>query len=476
MSIGFGVGRGMRRVVGRGVWSCAAVVAFASSALGQFSAGPDVIYSDVQGITNWGSLGGVRAYSLGSHTCNIGDTTLVWGFSVAGSPGLAMNAYRLSDGRLEQIGLGWVKTACCAGNGPGCLSLSCTSASGTGLKPGCRDVYGSSYNGGQSRLAPRSYFNAWTGALQAPQNATGLSVIDRRLQVAEADLVSGGQYFVEGVYVGSDDAAAGNQNNNASYKRVLLDTTSFNLTETGVMNVMTPAIYAWRDHGLGPDVPDPRVRVFPVDVPDEGRFYAASKATPVGEGWWRYDYAVFNLNSHRSGESWRVPVRLNVRTRNVSVRSPRSHSGEVFDNVAWGSARAEGKINWACADKFVTNPNANAIRWGTMFNFSFEAAAAPEPDNAQARCSLGLFRPGAVPSVNIAGLAMPGVSVCPADFDNGSLTGRPDGGVTIDDLTYYLGLYFAGNLEADLEPDTGQDRGVTIDDLILYLGSYSAGC
>ena len=70
-------------------------------------------------------------------------------------------------------------------------------------------------------------------------------------------------------------------------------------------------------------------------------------------------------------------------------------------------------------------------------------------------------------------------NACPADLDDGSGTGIPDGGVTIDDLLYYLDLYARGVLAADLDDGSGtgtHDGGVTIDDLLYFLTRYSAGC
>ncbi len=68
---------------------------------------------------------------------------------------------------------------------------------------------------------------------------------------------------------------------------------------------------------------------------------------------------------------------------------------------------------------------------------------------------------------------------CPADFDDGSSMGTPDGGVTIDDLLYYLSIYAEGVLAADLSspatPGT-PDGGVTIDDLLYYLFRFESGC
>ncbi len=68
---------------------------------------------------------------------------------------------------------------------------------------------------------------------------------------------------------------------------------------------------------------------------------------------------------------------------------------------------------------------------------------------------------------------------CVADVDDGSGTGTPDGGVTIDDLIYYLGLFESGDVDADVDDGSGtgtHDGGVTIDDLIYYLTRFEAGC
>ena len=65
------------------------------------------------------------------------------------------------------------------------------------------------------------------------------------------------------------------------------------------------------------------------------------------------------------------------------------------------------------------------------------------------------------------------------DFDDGSGTGTPDNGVTIDDLLYYLAIFEAGVIAADVDDGTGtgtRDGGVTIDDLLYYLQRFEAGC
>jgi len=66
-----------------------------------------------------------------------------------------------------------------------------------------------------------------------------------------------------------------------------------------------------------------------------------------------------------------------------------------------------------------------------------------------------------------------------ADVDDGSGVGTPDGGVTIDDLLYYLQIFEAGALAADVDDGSGtgtRDGGVTIDDLLYYLIRFEGGC
>ena len=124
--------------------------------------GPDVTYQEIQSTWDWGQVGDIRGYSLGSFTCNIGDQDLLWGNLHEGTPVLAMNAYRLYEGQLLQIGMSWVKHACCAAANNGC-GPPCNGNGGSVLGVGCRDIYSASWNGSQSRLGRRSEINAYTG-------------------------------------------------------------------------------------------------------------------------------------------------------------------------------------------------------------------------------------------------------------------------------------------------------------------------
>lgn len=68
---------------------------------------------------------------------------------------------------------------------------------------------------------------------------------------------------------------------------------------------------------------------------------------------------------------------------------------------------------------------------------------------------------------------------CPADVDDATGSGNADGGVTIDDLLYYLNMFELGTANADLDDGSGTgtpDSGVTIEDLLFYLNHFEAGC
>ena len=78
--------------------------------------------------------------------------------------------------------------------------------------------------------------NPHTGVFAYPYTASGQSgdTIYKRLQVHISDLDpaqnGGGQYFVEGQYVTQDDATAGHQNNNASYRPITVTGSGTNWT------------------------------------------------------------------------------------------------------------------------------------------------------------------------------------------------------------------------------------------------------
>lgn len=360
------------------------------------SIGPDVIVGDLPNVQRWGRTNGITAYSVATTSCNIGTERLDWIASTNNHPVIGQNMYRLKDGRFEQIGLSWLKHGFFALSGSLCTPCN-DPTNGSQLGVGCSDPYSSGLNGEQSNLGPRYQVNPSTGFFPYPFSAPNApATIGRRLQVADQYLIPsqnvGALYFVEGHYITPSDSVVGgdginNAHNNASYRRVTVSE-----TQPLVFNVQTsnqaptqrekPALVAWRDH-------DNSVKLENVDVPNDGRFIVGYKVTDLGTGFWNYEYAVQNLNSDRSAGSFRVPVPAGVNVQNIGFHDVADHSGAPYDTTDWTAVLANGYLTWSTTP-YVQNPNGNALRWGSLYNFRFDADAPP----IEGQIDIGLYKPG----------------------------------------------------------------------------------
>lgn len=387
---------------------CAArgVAALVAAATGLAYGGPDVIVGDLTGVSHYGSqsVNGevIHAYSVGTTSCNAGDTPLLWIANTNQHPVIGQTCYRMdvANGRLEQIGQSWLKHGFTALQGTVCYSDCQAYPNGTRLGVHCSDPYGAGLNGDQSGLGPKWQVNAATGVFAYPYSTGGTTgTIGKRLQVRATDLSTanfpGAIYFVAGQYVTPDDASSGNKNNNESYRRVTVNA-NLDMANAGTTQRTKPAIMAWKEHGLGVDTPDPGVNITVVDVPGDGRFYIASKVISLPGGRFRYEYGIENLSSDRSGQAFHVPVPaagLGAVT-NPAFHDVDYHSGEPFATTNWTYAAESAGVSWA-TQTFAQNQNANALRWGTMYNFRFECATPP----AAGMVTLDLFKGGSPTSI-----------------------------------------------------------------------------
>ena len=227
-----------------------------------------------------------------------------------------------------------------------------------------------------------------------------------------------------------------------------------------------PAILAWKRNGLGSGAPDPNVHEYIVDVPGDGRFYFAGKATPIGGGRWHYEYAVQNFNSDRAGGWFRVAIPPGADPTNVGFDDVDYHSGEPISNADWTISIAGNNITWS-TQTFAANPNANALRWDTLYNFRFDCLGAPSVRGV----TLGLFKPGhAGTPVSIQALlpvpAVPGGTqpTCVPDISG-------NGAVGVDDLLAVIttwGVCPPTPCPGDIAPIGGNGL-VNIDDLLAVI-------
>ncbi|MBX3322518.1 MAG: hypothetical protein KF757_05965 [Phycisphaeraceae bacterium] len=445
----------------------AGLVALAALA-GTSVANPDVIVGDLPSAVHYGAVGGMRSYAVGTTSCNIGTTPLLWQANNPNHPVIGQNMYRVWNGRIDNIGISWLKHGFTALTQNLCGSCQ-NPGTGSLLGVNCSDPYGASLNGSQGGLGPRFQVNAYTGVFNYPwanpQGSTG-NAIFKRCQVPEVDLTAanypGALYFFEGHYVTPDDAQAGNGGNNASYRRFRVNA-DFTLTAQGTTQRQKAAIWAWKDNGLGIGVPDPDVDITTHFAPSDGRYHVGRKVKDNGDGTWTYTYAIQNLDSDRSGASVVIPLGNGASASDNYFRAPHYHSGEPYDNTPWAYTNSGSSVSWGNPVPWTNNPNGNALRWGTLYTFQFVSDGAPVAGNM----TLNLFKPGpGGTSISIPTLVPGDVKVpCLADWNG-------DGNVDFFDAQLFLGDFSANNPAADLNGDGNID----FFDAAIFLQAFSDGC
>ena len=353
------------------------------------SPGPDVTVYELNGTSNYGASGGIRGYSVGTTSCNIGDQPLSWcdqgggcgnGTTNKDHPVIAQNMYRLKDGRFQQLGASWLKHGFTSLNqsGSGCGNGSCVQPplGGSQLGVGCTDPYTAGLNGNRP-LGRKSEVNAANGDFPFPFGGGGstAAVWNQRLAVAEADLDpalnSGATYYIEGHYIAPDDATSNNGLNNASYRKVTVASGTFNLQMDGSTVRQKAAIEVW-------PVVDPTVELINLDTPSvpAERFHVARKVTNLGGGLWRYEYAIHNMNSDRSADRLAIDFLEPTTITDVGFHDVNAHSNEPYDTTDWQIGTTFDGVSWT-APAFVPVENTNALRWATMYNFYFDANKPP---------------------------------------------------------------------------------------------------
>ena len=389
----------------------ALVVALAASApLVTTGQNPDVIVGDLIEINSYGQEGGIYAYSVGTESCNIGDVNLSWVASTPLHPVIGQEMWRLNaDGVLEQIGISWLKHSFCALDLNLCDTCVLTNDCDW-LGVGCSDPYGAGLNGSQNNLGPRSQVNASNGVFPYPFTAPPFTgEIARRLQVKAVDIDPaenpGAAYFVTSHYVTQDDAQGGNGENNSSYREVVVvdDPVNFpvNFAPGSTTQQQAPGIQAWQDYV-------PQVTLQDVNIPNDGLIIVGYNVTDNGNGTWHYEYAIYNLNSDRSVGEFTIEFPGFANVTNISMHDVDYHSGEPYDLTDWPGSYIPGTgVTWSTTP-FASNPNANAIRWSTMYNFRFDADVGPTSGTA----NLGLFKPG-TPNASTVTVDVPDGSTVP---------------------------------------------------------------
>jgi hypothetical protein len=385
--------------------------------------GPDVIVGDMPNMSQFGNAGTQVGLAVATTSCNNGTEPLHWfALPQTDHPVIPQNFYRMSGGdtnqeRFEQIGQSSCKHAFLAlennACGFGCDTSGCTT--GSNLCPGCSDPYSASLNAGPN-LGSRAWINPFTGSYPTNSNDHSGHVHDgvSHRVIVEADdlnptLNNGATYFAETQYVTPHEYAwcqthpgECNMYNNASYRQFSVSGGPTNYTFSAVGNTvrMKAAISAWGMAGATVNEVEP-------DPGKDGIWVMGYHVTNPSKGVWHYEYALYNQNLDRAIQSFSVPLQPGVNISNIGFHAPPQHPGWANDgtqgdggysSAPWNVTQTADSITWN-AETFAQNQNANAIRWGTLYNFRFDADQPPEKANAM----VGYFKTGSPTTVAIEG-------------------------------------------------------------------------
>jgi len=405
--------------------------------------GPDVVVGDLSGLAQFGSSSGTQVgLAVGTDSCNFGTVDLNW-FALPSNdhPVIPQNLYRMSGGatndlRFEQIGQSSVKHAFTALTNNIC-SLGCNGVGGTRLGSGCSDPYSASLNSGPS-LGSRAWINPFTGdyprgdSATPPNNHTGHTHLgpSHRILTEIDDLNTslnpGATYYAESQYVTPHEyvwcqANPGqcNMNNNVSFRRYNVSGTGspFSFSAAAATVRSKAAVTVWPGATLVDINPAPNV---------DGIGVVGYKVTNPSAGVWHYEYVIYNQNMDRGIQSFSIPIGPGVNLTNVGFHAPPQHPGWTadgttsnagFSSTPWAQTQTGSSMTWA-SETFAQNPNANAIRWGTLYNFRFDSTRPPQNVSA----TVGFFKTGAPINVTIQAPTPVAAVKSRADFDGDSKT------------------------------------------------------
>jgi len=476
------------------------------------------------------------AISVSTTSCNVQPTNSApyiladWyapfeGGEVSGAkhPYINTNVYRLNAaGRLEQLAASWTKhgwfaasssqgaiagangqDACGAGSCPG------GSPNDNQLGANCADTYNAGHNSDRFYIGPRSEISArgsaaapgfalrssfldnvnsggagdtdvlaTTGANNASRNYTGGGTAQgnklatfARGDVATTALGASGRMYLESYYVVNGDV---NKLNNFAFRAFSstysTGTPSVSQFSFAGRHTFGPVMFAWGDQQ---QLATPTV---------DGSVYVASRVVDNGNGSYRYEYNVLNVDHDGGVASISIPTGGSTLS-GVSFRQPRIND-PAFDTAAWTNAQPDSQslvyamptapatVNWY---KPTVATKGNAIRYGNMYTFWFTSNQAPLTNG-----TLTMTTPTGQTLTASASIPTPvPAPVCLADLVGGDGNPPADGSVDGNDFSAFLNAFGAGDVIADIVGGDGNppaDGSVDGNDFSAFLNSFGAGC
>lgn len=385
----------------------------------------DVKLGILSGMTSLGHEGpvgsGRSGLSMATTSCNVGDVNVPWQAAMQEDhPGIAMALYRELGGRFEQVGVSWIKHGFFALSSSQCTACQ-NPSNGTFLGVGCSDTYGTANNGDRMWLGPRSEWDphaaTWTCAgsyfdgvpVDCVRSVTGSGTgpVNHRLEAFDVDLANpGATYYYEADYMVRDDVD--NMNNIGSRRTVVtqgFSSYSFS-TPSSVTNPLIegPALTRWGDmHTYA-------------SVDGDGELLLAAEVDDLGNGTWRYKYALFN---------WRADRRPG--TFGVAQSGPTSdfyfHDIDALPSNDWVPVAVGKNITFTFPGVFEAGHKvAGPLEFGTLYNFEFVSGHPPAVRDA----TVGIHDGG--PGGDLLGME----TLAPAVLTMGASKLSPAVGETVD--------------------------------------------
>ena len=366
-------------------------------------------------MSQLGNTGSQVGLAIGISACNNGNADLNFQhLPNPDHPVVAQNLYRMSGGatnddRFEQVGQSWVKHMFFALEQNGCgFGCSASNSGGNAPRRGLFRSESTSSNGDQNNLGSRAWVNPFSGVFPGsnpnPDDHAGHthSGVTHRILAEDSDLDTmqnpGATYYAEVQCITRRmefawcQAHAGqcNMYNNVSFRRFnVFGTTSFSFVAVGSTVRMARPLHAWTGATINSIEPAPG---------NDGRAFIGYKVTNPSAGVWHYEYAIYNQNLDRAIQSFSVPLGCGITVSNPGFHAPLNHPGIAtrrntwragFSNTPWTANQTANALSWN-TETFAQNQNANAIRFGTLYNFRFDSNRPPQAANA----TIGFFKTG----------------------------------------------------------------------------------
>jgi hypothetical protein len=140
---------------------------------------------------------------------------------------------------------------------------------------------------------------------------------------------------------------------------------------------------------------------------------------------------LYNQNLDRSIQSFSLPLGAGANLTNIGFHAPPQEPGWANDNIPGGNGYSStpwsndyqpgnSSITWNC-ETFAQNQAANAIRFGTLYNFRFDADQPPQAASA----TVGFFKTGSPMMVAIQAPAGGGGTPTPTPTATATPTATP---------------------------------------------------